>query len=202
MISIFMNITNLVSPMPEARDEAITLLGIMGLGFAGIAFKNIYDTADIKIGKNIIHETLTETVYERLGKKSFTGMLWSLFWFAVNFGVSSVLSYFIFGIGFNANILGVWGEKFTSAMLSSVSEELFFTFALLPILCSELGVLGVPINVLIFVAYHGIVYHQFTQLLYIGIIRTVYSVTYLFHRRLTPSILAHFLNNVLVSFGA
>ncbi|MHA1360159.1 MAG: CPBP family intramembrane glutamic endopeptidase [Candidatus Helarchaeota archaeon] len=192
-ICVFQNITFIGSSDLSERILATQYLAIAALGSAGLVMRAIYDQVPIRSADGqIIAIGYTKTVHEK-GLKTVGN---SIFYFAIAFGVQTVMSFVIMSIP-----LSVYGEVsiqyIVMGVISAVGEEMFFSYFATGLLLTRLKWGAIPVVSLVFVWYHWAVYQTITALLLVGVMRIVYSIVYLFSRRLSSVMLAHVLHNFL-----
>lgn len=81
------------------------------------------------------------------------------------------------------------------AFLSGVAEEVFFRGFLQSLLVAWLGLLGLPIQALVFALFHPVPKRAFAYPLYTGLAGLLFGLVYLLTGSLLPGILAHFFHN-------
>lgn len=215
-IAIFVNITFLGSSDPILYDFAIKCMAIVSLGLSGIVLKMLSDFVRLKNSDGTASNiTLTVTVFEfpipsalyprKKGEKvkvkpeltSFgKGIVYTFVGFVIALAGNVVIS-LILG-SFRLSFLDMTMELFVVSVISSVSEELFFSYGLESVTLSLVNFLSFPIVCGVFLFYHLVVYSTFiTGLFYILLSRIVYSIVYFVTRRFSSVTLAHLMNNML-----
>jgi len=201
-VAIFMNVTLLNSADASERRVAIMALAIALLGVAGLALKNFADKLMDDTGL-----PLTRTVFENVFTlKGAEGLLKTFVTFIVAFLLQAVLGALVTTVNPLSSFTFSIRESGTIfAIVTSTSEEMLFTVALLPIICSifpkHFKWLSIPAVTVIFTLYHVMVYEQVAELLYVALARVVYAVVYLLSRRTGSIMLAHLCNNILASIN-
>ncbi|MHA1265089.1 MAG: CPBP family intramembrane glutamic endopeptidase [Candidatus Helarchaeota archaeon] len=195
-IATFMNVQYLGSAVESERRVAVQYLAIAGLGAAGLSMRAVFDHIPVvDIENNVKKGGLTSTEYET---KNLNGLGSSLSYFGIAFFVQIIISF----VALNAPLalFTMTAQLLVMGIICAVGEEIFFSYCLTGLLAQQLKWLAIPITTAIFVMYHTVVYVEtahFTALLYVAIMRIVYSTVYLLSRRLSSVTLAHLLNNVL-----
>jgi len=193
-IAVFQNITYIGSPVESERIIATQYLAIAALGSAGLAMRSIYDHIPVRdnLG-HIIANSITETVHEA---KNIGTYLKSLVYFAIAFGVQVLMSFVIMLLPLS--IFSLKTQMIVMGVIGAVGEELFFSYFVTGLLVRKLKWATIPVVSIIFVWYHFAVYQSLSALLYVGVMRLIYSTVYIYSRRLSSVTLAHVLNNLLV----
>jgi membrane protease YdiL (CAAX protease family) len=120
----------------------------------------------------------------------------SFFYFAIAFGINSLVSFLIFR--YAMTIFTITSSQIAFAVITGVAEELLFSYGFQRVFEPYVKTLVVPLTVGLFVIYHVFVYQQdFWALVYVAIGRLVYSIIYLYSRRISSVMLAHVANNIL-----
>ena len=149
----------------------------------------------LRMGLDLVKHGELRTKYE---SKDLNGLFQTFVYFGIAFGLHALFytPIFLFKLP-----LSVFGPEITLTMsvMVAIGEELFFSYFLLGIFAPWFKWYSIPIISGIFVLYHFYVYQSLIALLYVGIMRTVYSFVYLLSRRLSSVTLAHVLNNFLVT---
>jgi membrane protease YdiL (CAAX protease family) len=193
-IAIFQNITYLSSGEAELQNFALRNMAVVALAATGVALKALFDKAAITKDGVEYAIFITKTQYEQVTWKS---LLYTFLWFGVAF-----IGQFVASAIFRAiSPLSIFEKELSFAIIGSVAEELFFSLAIQSALTSRIKFLSVPVVVFVFGWYHIVVYALTPLILYVILVRVVYSVVYLFSRRFSSVALAHLLNNIL-SAGA
>jgi len=186
VITIFFNITFLNDPDPFIAQLALTSMAVALIFFAGITIKLFFDSIEIT-------KTKPET--------DKGGLFRVFIWFVIIFGVQFVLFYLILQIP-TQSVFDQGIQLFAFAVVSSTSEEFFFTYALQSFLMKYTKFGGVVIVAGVFMLYHWVVYSSaFTLLLMMFVLRMVYGSAYWYSRRLSALILAHLITNLLGASG-
>ena len=199
-IATFMNVTFLGSAIEKERLLATEFLAVSWLGGCGLVMRALFDYMPVRnIEGQIIRRGLTSTEYET---KNIGGLGSAFMWFGVAFGVQIIISFFalkaplaIFDLKMQILVMGI---------ICAVGEELFFSYCLTGLLAQKIKWLAIPVTTIIFVYYHTVVYVEtanFTALIFVAIMRVVYSTVYLFSRRVSSVALAHVINNVLAGLA-
>ncbi|MHA1890284.1 MAG: CPBP family intramembrane glutamic endopeptidase [Promethearchaeota archaeon] len=204
-IAIFQNITLLSSPIAADQKIALQAMAIALLGVGGIALKTLFDVSKVSSSENqeskdlMDLETLTTTIYENpFSKNGLKGLMNTGIFFAIAFILQVVLTNLVFS--FPLSELGfIQGSDFIFAVISSTSEELFFTLGLTAALSSHFKWLSIPILGGVFTYYHAVVYQNVNALIFVLVMRLVYTTLYLVSRRVSVPLLAHFFNNLIVA---
>jgi membrane protease YdiL (CAAX protease family) len=192
-IAIFQNVTYLSSGVAELREFAIRNLAVATLGGAGLGLKALFDNATMKRDKVEYKIFLTHTEYETTTWRS---VLYTFIWFAVAFVGQFLMSLFLNLI----TPLSIFEQReLTFAIIGSVAEEIFFALAIQSVLMARLKVVAIPIVIFVFGWYHLAVYQSFELLLYVALLRLIYTIVYLVSRRFSSVALAHLVNNILAS---
>lgn len=192
-IAIFQNVTFLSSADLALREFAIRNLAVASLGASGLALKALFDNATIRKDNERFFLFVTSTDYDQT---TVSSVLFTFLWFAVAFAGQFIAS-LVFGL---FTLSAFAQEELVFAIIGSVSEELFFSLALQSVLTSRLKIVGIPIVIIIFAWYHAVIYSA-TTLIYILIVRSIYSIVYFVSRRFSAVTIAHLINNML-SVGA
>ncbi|NVM28292.1 MAG: CPBP family intramembrane metalloprotease [Candidatus Helarchaeota archaeon] len=178
------------------RILAYQYLGIAALGTAGLAIRGTFQRLSVRRGNDAIEAVplAAPTIYE---SKNPSSIFQSLFYFGVAFIVQAVMCFVVMSLPLS--FYGFWSvQMLVISVIGAVGEELFFSYFLTGVLVQKIKWMVIPATSIIFVWYHFLVYQTLTALLYVGIMRVVYSTVYLFSRRLSSVTLAHVLNNLIV----
>lgn len=194
-IAVFFTITLLNSPLAELRQKAIINIGIAILFTYGFTLKVVGDNLkEVRYINNVevLGEPLTST---RLDLFSAKGFLNTMLGFGIALGLNLAISTFLVRVPFS--IFNLTLDALTFAIISSVSEEMFF-LSMQDFLGSIMGVVTIPINVGVFALYHSFVYQSnLIALAYVSLGRLVYAIVYQLTKRPSTTMLAHLANNVI-----
>jgi len=195
-ICVFYNITYLSSADHYTFQLATIYLGIASLGGIGLAVRTAFNIIPVRNAQGkILQVGIAKSVHEA-GLRSIGR---SLGWAGLAFGVQSILSFIIMRLP-----LSIYGglsvQHVVMGIMAAVGEELFFSyFATGVMLNTKLKWGTIPIVSLTFAWYHWQVYQTITALLLVLVMRLVYSIIYLFSRRLSSVMLAHVMHNILAN---
>lgn len=186
VITIFFNITFLNDPDPLVAQLALTSMAVALIFFAGLTIKLFFDSIDI-----------TKTIKDA----AKSGLFRVFIWFVIVFGAQFIAFYLILQIP-TQSIFEQGIELFAFAVVSSTSEEFFFTYALQSFLMKYTKYGGVVIVAAVFMLYHWVVYSStLILLLMMFALRMIYGSAYWYSRRLSALILAHLVTNLLGAAG-
>lgn len=200
-ISVFFTITFVNSADPELQRNGWINVILAVMFVFGIALKSFTDklhlTETTKVGKVevivVLDETLTRSRFEKLTPKSVGTVLFGT---GVIFGAQLLFSFVLAGVPLSIYDLTV--DKITFAMVSAVSEEIWF-LSIQDVSASGLKWGAIPLNVGIFGLYHGVVYAtNILAIVYVMVGRLIYSLMYVWLKRPSCSMIAHLLGNLVV----
>ena len=199
-IATFMNVTFLGSAIEKERLLATEFLAVSWLGGCGLVTRALFDYMPVRSFEGqIIKKGLTSTEYET---KNVGGLFSAFGYFGIAFGIQMIISFFV--IKAPLAIFDLKMQVLVMGIICAVGEELFFSYGLTGLLAQKVKWFAIPITTIIFVYYHTVVYVEtanFTALIFVAIMRVVYSTVYLFSRRLSSVALAHVLNNILAGLA-
>ena len=194
-LAVFKNITLLNSSVEAERIIATQYLAIASLGTAGLVMRAIYDHIPIRNKEgHILGVGITTTVHET---RNASSLLQSAFYFAIAFGAQGLMSFVIMAFPLSA-FSAPQINMMIMGVIGAVGEEIFFSYFATGLLFRQIRWLALPLVSIVFVAYHFMVYQTLSALIFVGIMRLVYSTVYILSRRLSSVMLAHVLNNLLV----
>lgn len=195
--SVFFTITFINSPDPKLQrngwiNVVLATMFIFGFSLKGFTDK-LYLTEDSPSGKIIVlDETLTRSRFE---KPSGRGIGATLFGTGIILGSQLGISIFLAGVPLSIYDLTI--DKITFAMVSAVSEEIFF-LSLQDATASGLKWGSIPLNIGLFGLYHGVVYaSNLLAILYVLIGRAIYSIIYAWLKRPACSMMGHLAGNLI-----
>jgi len=185
IITVFQNITFLGDPDPDVALLAIRSLGIALLCIAGMATKTFFDS--VGLTKTEARKMSRNDLYAILFQTMIVFIIQVLIFFLILF--IPIQSVFAAGI-----------QLFAFAVISSTSEEFFFSYALQPLITKYAKFAGVFVVAGVFMLYHWAIYSSTLLTLFMMfVLRMIYGTAYYSWRRLSPLILAHLITNF---FGA
>lgn len=206
LLNISDNGIPLLTPIVEKlKWMVVQFIAIASLGFAGPILRIITNNVQLKDEKGnymmVADEsgqkvplTLTSTTTE--GFWSANSIIETFIGFGIAFGLNSVVSFLIFR--YAMSIFNLTLSQISFAVITSVSEELLFSYGFQRVFEPYLQWLAVPLGVGLFVIYHQIVYAgEITALIYVAAGRLIYASIYLWNRRVSSVILAHMANNIM-----
>lgn len=209
--------------MFEIQKLVIKLMIIGLLGIFGICLKIVSNIIFAKKKEKVIDEetkkekTIWVQVYYKDEKgnqipltttRTTTEGLFSLREFGevglhllLMFVINSFISVFFFGTALSFFNLSY--NQYVVSIIVAVGEELLFTWGFETFFLPHIDGLTIPLVVFLFGVYHLSVYGgELSKLLFTAIARGVYSIDYVYGRRISSCCLAHILNNVIAYQGA
>jgi hypothetical protein len=161
VFSIVQTITLINSPEPTISNSAITSLAIGVIFIFGILLNLLF--VILKISKTELQVISNDSIYS------------IVLWFAIVFG-SQFLVQFITVNFFSQSVFDLFTVGINFAVVSAVSEEVFFDLGLQPILMKYMKYWSIPVISAIFLGYHLIVYELNTlYLIPLFFLRMIYS---------------------------
>jgi hypothetical protein len=199
-ISVFYTITFIGSADANLQQKGwINVILAVMFGF-GLTLKSFCDklqlTETIKKGDTTIIILLDETVTRsRFETPSARGIGTTLFGFGICIGTQLGISVFLRGVPLSIYDLTI--DKITFAMVSAVSEEMFF-LAFQDVTGSIIKWGSLPLVIGMFGLYHGVTYSgMILSIVYVIIGRTIYALMYSWLKRPSMTMMAHLLGNII-----
>jgi len=181
------------SPVEGEQIMADKYGWILGIAAISTCARFMFDRTPVQQGGFTSHGK-TDTIYESRDPK---GLLSTFIYTGIAFGFHAILSLWI--LQYPLSIFEQPPQMMIMTVTVAVTEELLFSYCLTGLFAPRIGWLVVPLVTCLFVGYHLYVYQaSISALLYVGVMRVVYSTVYVLSRRISSVMLAHILNNLCV----